>query len=112
MSTPQHIGNDFSKRVKLNLIPGVSLPMGFYQIQLQYVTYDTVTHMTHYNNSSYMVDGRSIEIFVGADVRDITFTCQRLMTQGMPTGYHQYSLRVDRLILLNLAHQLLKSRLT
>jgi hypothetical protein len=110
----QHVGQNFTHQVKLNVLPGISLQRGTWQVNLTYVTYDQVTHITNYNSMTYMSDGRDLEVVVGSDVRDITFQIHRVagIFTSVPTdSIYQYSMRIDRLILLNLAYKFLKNKL-
>ena len=110
----QHIGNNFGSKVKLNIFPGLTLPAGVWQVNISFVSYDHITHMTTHSSSSYMTNGRhdDFQILVGSDVYEIDFNCHRLAGAiTASSNYYRFSMRVDRLILLNLAHRLLKHRL-
>ena len=107
----QHIGQDFTTSVKLNLLPGISLKRGVYQMELQYVT-DTGGITTMHHMSHNMLSGTPEELtaIVGRDVRHISFKINT--HNSFPAAgvfYYRYDLRVDRLILLNLAYKLIYS---
>lgn len=104
----QHIGQDFTSKVKLNMLPGISIKSGIYQTHIQYVT-ETNGVVTMHNISQNLVNRReNFDAVVGKDVKYITF---QIYSGGYPPAStslnYQYSLRVDQLILLNLAVKLL-----
>jgi hypothetical protein len=108
--TVQHIGQDFSTSVKLNILPGLKLKRGIYQTNIQYVT-DTGGLITIHHMTQNMHSGIGEEMFYvfGRDVREITF--QIYCHNSYPTNplvNYRYTMRLDRLILLNLAARLLK----
>ena len=109
MSSLQHIGQDFTTTVKLNMLPGIKLPRGVYQTNIQYTT-DSGGNMTIHHISQNMHGGTTTELeyIVGQDVRHLTF--QIYCHNSFPTNpliNYSYSIRVDRLILLNIALKLL-----
>lgn len=116
MAQIQRIGNDFngSNFGAMSLFPGITLEHGMWQVNLVYVSYDSISHITTYHNASFMSHGhpRDFMILVGSDVRDIEVQAVRqnnFMTK--PPTYLKYSMRVDRLFMLNLSLRLLASRL-
>ncbi len=98
------IGEDFSKAIVLNLLPNNALPRNIYQVDMSYVTqYGGNITMHHMSTVS---DGKDLDMLFGRDVLEVTFCIQN---QGSnPMVHFHYSLRVDRLILLNLALKLLR----
>jgi hypothetical protein len=106
----QHIGQDFSYTKNINLLPGFKLPRGVYQTNIQYLT-DTGGIITVHHMSQNMHGGTKDELVysIGVDVREITFEiyCHNSFPTN-PLIHYRYYLRVDRLILLNLAVKLLK----
>ena len=105
----QHIGQDFTTQVKLNLLPGFTLPRGVFQMEIQYIT-DTGGQITMHHISHNMMGGtkQDLEAIVGQDVRSINFRmhCHNSFPTN-PLIYYRYDLRIDRLILLNLAVKLI-----
>jgi len=104
------LGNEFTKSIKLNLLPGITLARGYWQTHILFYSTDKATtefHSGTYNHSGYTTD---FDVLVGQDVRDIQFTCHRHNSfPGNPTTYIRYSMRVDRLIFLNLIYKLVGS---
>ena len=96
----QHIGNDFTSGVRLNLLPGIKLRKSFYRIDMQYVT-DTAGNLSMHSMSS--MDDGSLVMKFGRDVLEFKIVIHNLNSAEQ----YAYSMRVDHLILLNLAHQLL-----
>jgi len=102
------IGNDFTKILHMNLIPGIKLHRGYWQVNISYVSNENGN--TTYNNGTFNCGGESsdFDVLVGQDVRDITFTCYRHNSfPAYPNTYINYSLRVDRILFLNLIYKLL-----
>ena len=100
----EHVGQDFTTKIKLNLLPGIKLPRGYYQSSIQYLT-DTNGTITHHHQSM-MTDGKNLEVIVGRDVRSIEFTiyCHNSFPTS-PLIYYRYNMRIDRLLMLNIASQ-------
>jgi hypothetical protein len=108
----QIIGQDLSKSVELDLIPGVHIPRGIYQVNIQWVS-AAPNGMTAYNNSTFMTDSRNrFPVVVGKDVYSIEYTihCHNSFPTN-PMFYCRVSMRIDHLILLNLALKLIKNPL-
>ena len=105
----QTIGQDFTTKITLNLLPGFVLPRGIYQMEIQYIT-DTGGNITMHHISQNMMTGTAndYEVIVGRDVRSIEFRmhCHNSFP-SRPLIYYRYQMRIDRLILLNLAVKLL-----
>jgi len=103
------IGQDFSSVVRLDILPGIYLKRGIYQTNIQYVT-DTGGCLTMHHMSQNMHGGTNEELIYnfGCDVREFTFEiyCHNSFPTS-PLLHIKYSMRVDRLILLNLAAKLL-----
>ena len=103
------LGENFTTQIKLNLLPGISLPRGIYQMEIQYIT-DTGGNITMHHISQNMMTGTAndYEVVVGQDVRSIDFRmhCHNSFPSH-PLIYYRYQMRIDRLILLNLAVKLL-----
>lgn len=99
------IGQDFSTAIKLHLLPSILLPRGQYQSQIQYVT-DTAGMITMHH-SSYITGGDPDDFLaiVGRDVREISLliTSMNYKSSAAQPLVYQYTLRVDKLIMLNLA---------
>lgn len=107
--TIQHLGEDFTTSVRLNLLPGIQLPRGVYQMHIQYFT-NIGGNMTVHHMSQNMMAGTSEELtaIIGRDVRDINV--QIYCHNSYPTNpliNYQYYMRIDRLILMNFAIKLL-----
>lgn len=104
------IGQDFTTQFKMNLLPGIVLKRGIYQTNIQYQTeYNGL--ITMHNISQNMHGGTDAELtaIFGRDVRYIDF--QIYCHNSFPTNplvNYRYQLRIDHLILLNLAVKLLK----
>lgn len=104
----QHIGEDFTKQIELNLFPGVDIPRGStYQVTIVYQTYVNGNITMH--NQTMITDSRDLNVIVGRDVRHIDVMMSSMyVSRVIPKDItFSYGLRIDRLILLNLAHQLL-----
>ena len=106
----QHIGEDFNTYSTLNVLPGIKLPRGIYQSNIQYVT-DVGGNITMHHISQNMMSGNEKDLIyiIGRDVRSIDFHifCHNSYPTT-PLVHYRYQMRVDRLILLNLAIKLLK----
>lgn len=108
--TTQHIGQDFTTQVKLNLLPGIKLKRGVYQLQIQYMTdVGSVTTMHHISHNMLMGKPTEFDMIVGRDVRylDVMICCHNSFPTN-PLVNYRYSMRVDQLLLLNMAVKLLK----
>lgn len=100
----QTFGEDFTSSIILNLLPGITLPYDMYQIDARYIT--ECGGQMDMHHMSMMSSGIDLKAKFGRDVREISFLVRN---QGGNVEIHyRYDLRLDRLILLNLAHQLLK----
>lgn len=107
--TQQHIGQDFTSQISLNLLPGISLPRGIFQSHIQYIT-DIGGLITLHNMSNNMMgsDKKDLTYIIGRDVRSIDFHiyCHNSFPTR-PLVQYRYNMRIDQLILLNLAVKLL-----
>lgn len=101
------LGNNFTKSFKLNLLPGVKLARGYWRSEIQFVTQDANGNTT-FNHGSWNHGGehQDFDCIVGQDVYEITFITHRHNSfPGYPNPYYKYTLRADRLLLLNLAYK-------
>ena len=107
--TIQHLGEDFTTSVKLNLLPGIKLPRGIYQMNVQYFTsYSSNVTMHHMSQNMLGNNPEELNCIVGRDVRDINIQiCCHNSFPTSPLINYNYYMRIDRLILLNLAIKLL-----
>jgi hypothetical protein len=98
----QSVGNEFTGNdLILNLLPGFNLPMGNYQISIQYYAdFGGIVSMNHITSTAY---GTELLIRCGKDVRQLMVEIANRKTFKI----YQYSIRVDRLILLNIAVKLI-----
>lgn len=104
------IGQDFTSEFRINLLPGITLKRGIYQTNIQYQTeYNGM--ITMHNVSQNMHGGTltELEAVIGRDVRYIDFQiyCHNSFPT-IPLVHYRYQMRIDHLILLNLAVKLLK----
>jgi len=94
------IGQDFTKLVVVNLFPHIDIPRKTYLTTIEYTTNTggiiTMHHM------SYLSDYRGFIATIGIDVFSIKVSTHERSTSQV-NNYLEYSLRVDQLILLNLA---------
>lgn len=100
----KYIGQDFTKSVTLNLMPGISLPPMIYQVNISYVTIDK--QIMNYTSNSFM-STQDMTFVIAHDVRDISVEIIKYGAFSSDIKAN-YSIRVDLLILLNLAVQLIK----
>lgn len=107
----QKLGNDFTKSIKMNLLPGIKLSRGYWRSEIQFVTHDQHDNMAfNYGSWNHGGEHQDFDIIVGQDVREITFICHRHNSfPGYPNTYYKYTLRVDRLLLLNIVYKLIGS---
>jgi len=106
----QKIGQDFTKSIKLNLLPGITLARGYWQADLRFITDVNGITTFHHGVYNHGGDPKEFDAIVGQDVREITFTCYRHNSfPGNPNTYINYTLRVDRLLLLNFIYKLTRS---
>lgn len=104
----QFIGEDFSQQYKLNLNPGNDLPKGYFQIEITWVSIISTTQIQNF--TSYNTFDSEVDIIVGKDVHNIDYKIRR--HNSFPSGVLVNlfgSIRIDRLILLNLASKLIKA---
>jgi hypothetical protein len=97
--------------MSLDLLPGIKLPPGIFQTQIQYIT-DVGGMITMHHMSENMLSSTKNKYIIGNDVREISF--QIYYHNSFPTNpliNHAYTLRIDRLIMLNLACKLIKKPL-
>ena len=112
----QHIGNKFDKTLILNLAPGLELSKySFYQVNIRYFSRDDSSKYPRFDSYSvsYYVNGHSLDdlnILVGSDVYEIDYSIQE--SNKAKLTVHQTHLRIDRLILLNLAVKLIRRPIT
>ena len=111
----QSIGIEFSSNmIATDLLPGIKLPIGQYTIDVTSVSVDkkgnTVHNMTSWH--AYSTDG--IFAYIGHDILYISvniFSQNHHFAQNLSSlgqyKYH-YSIRVDKLILMNIVVKLLK----
>ena len=104
----QKLGQDFTNKFEMSLLPGIKLPRGYWQSQLQLVT-DTAGVITmHHGTTNHSGEVSDFYAIVGQDVREITLMVHRHNSfPGNPDIVIRYTLRVDRLLLLNFAYRLL-----
>lgn len=99
----EHVGQIFNRPIQLSLVPGLDLPSSYYQVHIQYTTeLNTAT----INHNSAFVSTSKLNIIMGNDVRSITVLINDL---NRAHTYYHYTIRVDHLILLNLAEKLIKT---
>ena len=111
----QTIGSDFKKFIIVNLIPGVDLPLSYWQVDFHYMT--DSNGLTTYNAGSFNAYSQeeSWYVKIGQDVRDISITIHRhkvMLSKPTPNFIIHYKLRVDQLLMLNIAHRLLGSKVS
>jgi hypothetical protein len=97
------IGQNFTKKYNLDLLPGIKLPIGTYKTHIEYITDIGNSISMFYISRNVYRDIHTCTI--GCDVREISLEIEELSNPAI--NYHYY-LRVDRLILLNLAFKLTK----
>ena len=102
------LGDDFTKSIKLNLLPGVILAKGYWQSDVRFHSVNK-QGITEFNHGTFNHGGEpsDFDVIVASDVREITFMCYRHNSfPGHPNTYLKYTMRVDHLILLNFAYRL------
>lgn len=103
----QKVGQDFSTSICLNLLPGIDLSGGIYQIYIQYTT--DVGGITTMHSIVQNTSHENLNVIFGKDVRNVSFQISEYYSSSYNSKrYYEYNMRVDRLILLNLAYKLLK----
>ena len=118
MTTIHKIGNNFNKCFPtMKLFPGISSEFGIWQIDITYVSYDPITHMSVHNNCSFISNGNLNEFLIvaGSDVYDVNVNAvlrnnSNTVRPVCPILLH-YHMRIDRLFMLNLITKLLANRL-
>lgn len=103
----QKVGQDFSKSIKLNLLPHIKVPTGYLRIRIDWITNDP-HQITQYNSTEFNGGNDTLDIIVGRDVHSITFWVHRHNSYpaNPPVNYHT-TIRIDHLLLLNLACKLI-----
>lgn len=103
----QYIGQDFSKQIKLNLLPMSFLPSGYYQAYVSWSNHDNDSQLTQYNFTSFETTGTTFAVIIGRDVKEISVVVTKLdglFSVNMPITY---VLRVDHLLMLNIVSSFL-----
>lgn len=110
MKTPKHIGQDFTKQIRLNLFPGNTLRRGYYTLNVTYIT--DVNGITTMHHEITNLGPEDLDVIVGQDVFYIEARLQyhNSFPQSPMVDYH-YNMRVDRLLLYNIAYKLLAKRI-
>lgn len=102
-----HIGNNFFKYAPiLDILPGIDLPRGLYNVEI--VSYSDNEYKSH---SSYLLPPDKSNFLIKIDpetyLLDIKVYCHNSFPSS-PLINYWYQIRVDDLILLNLACKLLR----
>jgi hypothetical protein len=106
----KRIGQDFTKSIHLNLLPGIKLDKGYWQAEIRFITDVNGTRTLCNDMYNHYGEPRDFYVIVGQDVHEISFTCYRHNSYpGNPNTYIHYSLRVDRILLLNFIYALTNS---
>ena len=100
------IGHMFDREIKLNLLPHITLPRGMYTIRVDWMSHDKDN--SQYNSAEFN-SGESTDVIFGSDVYsvEIWYRCHNSFPKNPMINIHQ-RIRIDRLILLNLAVKLIK----
>lgn len=108
------IGNRFDKSYKLNLLPGVHVPPGMYNVNIRYTTHvGSNIVLSTMTETVSPIDWHVFTYIVGEDVIDVELNMSSLCSysrsgSAQTNMYFYYLLRVDHLIMLNLAYKLLR----
>lgn len=97
----QTIGQLFTKSYDLDLLPGIKLPHGFYELNIRYVTSVNEQVSIHHMSCNLSWHKKAFIYKVGCDIREIFFEIKSLSYKN-PICY-KYNIRIDHLLLLNLA---------
>jgi hypothetical protein len=99
-----HIGHLFDTQINLDLIPHIFTSVNFLSIQIDWES----TQSSSYDSTSYNSFGAGgLNITVGPDVRSLHVKIVRTIGSSLVPTVYEYTLRVDQLLLLNMAIQLL-----
>ena len=100
------IGHYFPRETVLNLLPHLRVDRGYLRCRIDWISHD---QLTEFNSTEFNTDRDNLDIMVGSDVHSITVLLHRhnSFPSNTPIYYH-YTIRIDHLILLNLAVKLLK----
>lgn len=114
----QSIGTEFSPNMMaIDLLPGIKLPKGQYVVDATSVSVDQKSNTIHNMTSWQIYSAEGIFTHIGHDILYISvniYSHNYHITQNLQNlssfGQYQYSysIRVDKLILLNIAAKLLK----
>lgn len=105
-----HLGQDFTTKIKLNLLPKISVSKGLFTVTISYTTmYPNDMGMQVSNHTSYLTSHDNLDVIFGRDVYHIEVNIHRdINYQSGGPVYINYQMRLDNLILLNLASKFLK----
>ena len=102
------IGQDFTSSIRINLFPHLDMPKNFYHSTIEYITNTNNTTTMHFCSFSSDNDGFDVE--VGCDVYSMNVTSVPLKPYSAADIFsYSYYLRLDHLILLNLANKLISN---
>lgn len=103
-----HVGHSFAKSIELDLFPHMKFRQGYYSCRIDWECQSDI--FTEFNSTEFN-GGEKVIIRVGSDVRaiNVRFNCHNSFPQN-PMVNAGYTMRVDRLILLNLACKLIESK--
>lgn len=102
------LGNDFLKEKYLNLLPFIQLPPGYLRTEISYVNHNTKNTIINHSSFNHGPSREDLDCIVGQDVFMVEVMTHRHNSfPGNPQVFYKYTMRVDRLILLNLASKLL-----
>lgn len=102
----QRIGNSFFKPVRLDLIPGVVLPPGVYQVTVVATLINPDDPIIQEIQNCTWHSRSSLEVDLGDDVYSLIFTVNSL--NSTKKLYKHFAMLKSDLIMLNLASKLVK----
>ena len=106
----QFIGQNYATAaVNVNLLPGINLPSGIWQVDIEFISQTFNPEACYFSHTSYLADTKELQVNLSQDVRDLTVRIQPFSTShsSLSIVAYSYKMRVDRLILLNLATRLI-----
>ena len=104
MRSRPKIGNLFDKSYELDLIPGRILnPSQLYLVEISFHTFKD-PYSEEISSSTFYATGDEIIVTVGNDVHTITYSIRGRNSKNQIADW-LFSLRLDKLIMLNLANK-------
>lgn len=98
------VGDDFTSSIILDVLPGADIPSGIYYVE---IIYNNQYQFNHSTMHTPIKNKKGLKIEFGKDVYSINLRIHKPSLSNEIFKY-EYIVRLDNLILLNLAYRLIK----